>query len=182
LVSGLATSQAPSYKNTLAAIAEKKLDLSERYLAARSTSLRNTLLKEASELLEIELVQKIFPAWYGTKWDFNGYSETPKVGVIACGYFVSTTLRDMGFQLNRFRIAQLYSHDIVKRVSGSSKQFDTLDKMLQQLLKEEDQLYVVGLDQHVDQEVASWPKILGLLGHALGRLGFKHLKAPLGVS
>jgi hypothetical protein len=38
------------------------------------------------------LSKTIFPHWYGTVWDYNGYTNTPKNGVIACGYFVSTTL------------------------------------------------------------------------------------------
>lgn len=52
------------------------------------------------------LVQKIIPYWYGTPWDFNGYTAVPNQGVIACGYFVSTTLLHMGVNVNRYKLAQ----------------------------------------------------------------------------
>jgi hypothetical protein len=47
-------------------------------------------------------------------WDYNGYTNTPKNGVIACGYFVSTTLKHFGFNLNRYDVAKKYSSSIVK--------------------------------------------------------------------
>ena len=56
--------------------------------------------------LEEVLVNKIFPFWYGTPWDFNGHTDVPNEGEIACGYFVSTTLRHLGFNLNRYKLAQ----------------------------------------------------------------------------
>ena len=59
-----------------------------------------------STFLEEVLVNKIFPSWYGTPWDFNGHTNTPNEGKIACGYFVSTTLKHLGFNLNRYKLAQ----------------------------------------------------------------------------
>ncbi len=52
------------------------------------------------------LVYRIIPYWYGTPWDFDGYTATPKQGVIACGYFVSTTLSHAGLNVNRYKMAQ----------------------------------------------------------------------------
>lgn len=60
-----------------------------------------------SKLFSDLLLNKIFPYWYGTKWSFEGYTEIPKKGTIACGYFVSTTLRDLGVKVNRYKLAQL---------------------------------------------------------------------------
>ena len=51
-------------------------------------------------------MQKIIPYWYGTPWDFNGYTAVPNQGVIACGYFVSTTLLHTGITINRYKMAQ----------------------------------------------------------------------------
>src|SRR5215212_694349 len=31
----------------------------------------------------------IIPYWIGTKWNFNGITEVPQKGSIACGYFVT---------------------------------------------------------------------------------------------
>ena len=53
-----------------------------------------------------QLVNKIFTYWYGTKWSFEGHTSVPKKGRIACGYFVSTTLRDVGLNLNRYKLAR----------------------------------------------------------------------------
>lgn len=52
------------------------------------------------------LVNQIIPHWYGTPWTFTGHTATPGKGEIACGYFVSTTLRDMGININRYKLAQ----------------------------------------------------------------------------
>src|SRR6478609_2933662 len=60
------------------------------------------------------LYQKMVPYWLGTTWDFNGYTAIPGQGTVACGYFVSTTLRHMGVNVNRYKLAQQYSHAIVK--------------------------------------------------------------------
>ncbi len=52
----------------------------------------------------------IFPHWIGTKWDYNGYTNEPgEDKLIACGYFVSTSLKHMGFNWNRFDLAKMYS-------------------------------------------------------------------------
>lgn len=59
-----------------------------------------------SRLFTDLLVRKIIPYWYGTTWDFNGYTAVPNQGVIACGYFVSTTLLHMGLSVNRYKMAQ----------------------------------------------------------------------------
>lgn len=59
-----------------------------------------------SESFEDNLINKIIPFWYGTKWAFDGYSNVPNKGDIACGYFVSTTLKHMGLNLNRYKLAQ----------------------------------------------------------------------------
>jgi hypothetical protein len=108
------------------------------------------VLKLAREEMFAELVGRVFPAWYGTTWDFNGTSETPRRGKIACGYFVSTSLRDLGINLNRYRIAQLYSHDIVRRLSVKAQTFSSLSATLEAIGRESGgALYVVGLDQHV---------------------------------
>lgn len=59
-----------------------------------------------SKIFTSNLIDKIFPHWYGTKWSFEGHTSIPNKGEIACGYFVSTTLKDIGFNLNRYKLAQ----------------------------------------------------------------------------
>ncbi len=65
--------------------------------------------KEVSEIggyFETMLMDEIIPFWYGTKWDFYGHTDTPGVGEVACGYFVSTTLQHIGVGVNRYQLAQ----------------------------------------------------------------------------
>ena len=63
------------------------------------------------------LLNKVFQYWYGTKWSFEGYTEVPNKGTIACGYFVSTTLRDLGLKINRYKLAQLAPAQAAKVLS-----------------------------------------------------------------
>jgi len=52
------------------------------------------------------IVNRLLPYWYGTPWSFEGHTEVPGSGRIACGYLVSTTLLHAGVRLNRYKLAQ----------------------------------------------------------------------------
>ncbi len=52
------------------------------------------------------LLKRIIPFWDGTAWSFDGHTSIPGKGEIACGYFVSTTLQDVGININRYKLAQ----------------------------------------------------------------------------
>ena len=52
------------------------------------------------------LLHRIIPFWEGTEWSFDGHTSIPGKGEIACGYFVSTTLQDVGININRYTLAQ----------------------------------------------------------------------------
>ncbi len=95
------------------------------------------------------LVGNVFPYWYGTSWDFNGISDKPQRGYIACGYFVSTTLKHCGIELNRYKVAQQYSHSIVNTLCSDVKKYTELDVLLEYVRSQPDNVYVVGLDNHV---------------------------------
>lgn len=100
------------------------------------------------------LEQSAFPAWAGTPWDFNGTSTTPGEGKIACGYLVSTVLLHAGFKVERVRLAQQASANIVSTLARGSKvtrftPTDNADALKQMRAKLNDGLYVVGFDYHV---------------------------------
>jgi hypothetical protein len=108
----------------------------------------------AGKFLLNAMIDTLIPYWYGTGWDFNGYTDKPGEGKIACGYFVSTTLKHAGFNLNRYKLAQKYSLSIVESLSCgdlvwkynglSAAEFINKSK-----LQLKDGLYVVGLESHV---------------------------------
>ena len=93
---------------------------------------------------------KVFPHWVGTTWDYNGYTNTPGEGkLIACGYFVSTPLKHMGFNWDRYELAKMYSKQIVETITPDIKQYTDKTAMILELKSREDHLYIVGLDSHV---------------------------------
>lgn len=63
-------------------------------------------VEEKSARFTAALLNTIIPYWYNTSWSFEGHTAQPGKGYVACGYFVSTTLRDVGVNLNRYRLAQ----------------------------------------------------------------------------
>ena len=98
------------------------------------------------------VVHTIIPAWYGTKWDFNGTTQVPQQGKIACGYFVTTVLRDAGLPIARVKLAQCASEQMITTLVQPKyvKRFSNLDMQtfMTYLKLNEFGLYIVGLDNH----------------------------------
>jgi hypothetical protein len=87
-------------------------NLSARHSKARTTVEKDKVLAESGRLLE-RVLPEMMRCWLGTPWDFNGTSEVPGEGKIACGYFVSTVLRDAGFRVDRYKLAKQPSQNIL---------------------------------------------------------------------
>lgn len=73
---------------------------------ASKKSLNSMEFNETGMQFEQLLVDEIIPHWYGTTWSFDGHTDQPQQGEIACGYFVSTTLQHVGVNVNRYQLAQ----------------------------------------------------------------------------
>ena len=86
------------YQELIAGLDQKRTDLAARYAQARTAREISDIITESQITLEATLPE-MMRCWLGTPWDFNGTCETPGSGKIACGYFVSTILRDAGFQV-----------------------------------------------------------------------------------
>lgn len=80
-----------------------KAEINARRIAMQNDSFD---LDAVSSLFKESLLNQIIPFWEGTKWSFEGHTSVPQKGEIACGYFVSTTLRDVGLNVNRYKLAQ----------------------------------------------------------------------------
>lgn len=109
-------------------------------------------LTHGKELFADLLIDSIFSYWYGTTWDFNGHTKTPRNGEVACGYFVSTTIKDIGVQLNRYTLAQKAAADIVNELCNEHtiNRYDNLDKLKSYLSEvENNEVFILGLDYHV---------------------------------
>ncbi len=131
---------------------ELKADLAARRDWARTVwelDPREGLIESRAAFVDV--VKELLPPWVGTPWAMNGTSEVPGEGRIACGYFVSTVLRDAGLAVDRVKLAQQASEDIVRTLvdeEGIARYWHTgvADVLRDQ---REDGVYVVGLDTHV---------------------------------
>src|SRR5215213_4309464 len=112
---------------------------------------QQTFLDSARMIVETALIHQFLPAWYGTPWDFNGTTRTPGQGQIACGYFVTTVLRDAGFLIPRVKWAQLAAEPMILKIAPKAKRFSNVGVPVveQWVLSQGDGLYAVGLDNHV---------------------------------
>lgn len=125
------------------------------YLVKVNSSINNLnesiLDSNMSDIFYESMTDSIFPDWFGTKWDFNGYSNSPGKGMIACGYFVSTTLKHIGFNLNRYKLAQQSASSVIDILCGSNQMRSVLEADIINKIKSRgnNRLYVVGLDYHV---------------------------------
>ena len=103
-------------KNKIINLKELKLpkDLSNSYYLVKKDieEIRSSLIKKElskdtlSHIFKTLLLNRIIPYWENTTWSFEGHTSKPTVGEIACGYFVSTTLKDVGLTINRYKLAQ----------------------------------------------------------------------------
>ena len=92
-------------------ISRKKL---AKELAGCTTSAQKTeVYNKSRRLLITYFSDSLFVCWYGTGWDFNGTTTTPRDGNIACGYFVTTLIRDAGFDIQRTKLAQCASSTMI---------------------------------------------------------------------
>lgn len=113
---------------------------------------RNAGPKALEKAFIRQITQKVFPYWYGTKWDFNGTTEMPQEGSIACGYFVTTTLRDMGVPINRVKMAQCASEEMIRSLTSKEQVHyisnTTLKDFEKKIASYGNGLYIIGLDNH----------------------------------
>lgn len=139
-------SLANSYTNTKVAANELRLRLKEDLLEGSIS------FDDIRTAFTNQLVDNIIPHWYGTPWSFGGHTTIPNQGKIACGYFISTTLRDMGVKLNRFTLAQKSPIDEAKMISCGTEITSVVQDTTEKAFKEIDALtkeglYFIGFDE-----------------------------------
>ena len=119
---------------------------------AQTDADRAAVEHDARVILEHTLPE-MMRCWLGTPWDFNGTASKPGGGRIACGYFVATVLRDAGFQVDRYQLAQQPSGNILRSFLEKDDCVLTVGKPYEAFAadveKAEPGIYLVGLDTHV---------------------------------
>ena len=140
------------YEVLVAELARWRKDLGAKYSSATTNQERSAIEDDARLILNL-VMPEMMRCWLGTAYDFNGTAEKPGQGKVACGYFVSTVIRDAGFKVNRYRLAQQPSENILRtflpsescrlRVGAEYNHYaDGIEAM-------ENGIYLVGLDTHV---------------------------------
>lgn len=111
-----------------------------------------TISYTETETCIISRFETLYPYWLGTSWDFNGTTQIPGDGNIACGYFVTTLVRDMHFDIPRVELAQCASEEMIKALvePPKIKRFNgTENELMLSFIKQKGRnLYIVGLDTH----------------------------------
>ncbi len=147
------TASASLYKKKLKEIEKQEIKLRKDYAKAGDWRARKKVIKAGEKHLFTAINDELFSFWYGTPWDYNGTTQIPNTGKIACGYFVSTILRDAGFNVDRVSLARQTSENIVKSLTPSNeiKRFrrSTIKYFVETVVGMGDGVYVVGLDTHV---------------------------------
>ncbi len=150
----------------------------------RSSLSDETDLKELKKLFVKNMSQKIFPYWYGTKWDFNGTTQKPQEGAIACGYFVTTTLQHMGVKINRVKMAQCASEEMIRSLATKKNIHHlsglSLGEFEKKLIQLGTGIYIIGLDNHTGYVLIS--ENGNFFIHASGWFPFKVVRDELSES
>lgn len=99
-----------------------------------------------------QISNNLFSCWKGTSWDFNGHTERPTVGTIACGYFVTTVLRNMDLKIDRIKLATCPSLKMMQNLVGMKKTMNlsslSLIALSERIKKMGIGVYIIGLDFH----------------------------------
>jgi len=156
-----------AYRETMAILEGQRRTLAARYFDAADDRARRAVLADGRRQVFEALKDRVFPAWLGTPWSFNGTSRTPGKGSIACGSFVVFTLQDAGFRVPT-RMLRQPSENIIKNLTpadaiGRFSNGAPMQRIAAFIRGRGDGLYMVGLDNHV-----------GFLVNDGGRITFWH--------
>jgi hypothetical protein len=157
----------PATKLRIVALRDSMANLYSNASADR----RAALVQSARKLILNVIANELFPPWMGTPWDFNGITQKPGEGQIACGYFVTTILRDAGFGVERAKLAQQASLKIIRTVCPAAeiKDYGGIDvpELVRRMGKLPQGLYIVGLDIHTGF-IANGPKSVDFIHASYG--------------
>ena len=141
-----------SYEAAQQFIEADRKDLAKRLAAAGTEKERKSVLEEAHRAFASGICGRLAPWWKGTPWDFNGITQIPGQGKIACGYYVSTLLKHAGLNVERVRLAQQASLHIIQSLIGNDERVKghgvPLPVFVDRIRARGQGLYIVGLDNH----------------------------------
>ncbi len=126
--------------------------LSKELASCTTTAQKTIVYNKSRQLLITYFSDSMFVCWYGTGWDFNGTTTTPRDGDIACGYFVTTLIRDAGFDIQRTKLAQCASSSMINTLCPKNDvkiiSNNQVQKVKDHILSKSDGIFILGLDNH----------------------------------
>ncbi|HLN94128.1 MAG TPA: hypothetical protein VK183_00735 [Flavobacterium sp.] len=141
---------------------------------------KNASYQAKSDYLFQLVNDDLYCYWKGTPWDFYGMTRQPQQGQIACGYFVTNTLADLGFRIERIRLAQVASGEMIRELCTNIKTFNRFDQLETFLKSQPDRsVFIIGLDFHTGYIVKDGESYF-LHSNYLGREGV--IKEPMRTS
>lgn len=145
------TLQQISYPELKIKIAKARLALAKKYSVASNND-RVKILKQANDFWVSSVGTDLFSHWKNTAWDFNGTSTVPGEGTIACGFFVTTLLQDMGLNINRRKLAICASSEMMKSLVPHQPLLNLSSlahpDFVNTMQKAGKGVYIIGLDFH----------------------------------
>jgi hypothetical protein len=140
------------YEVLVAELQRWRKNLAQEYAKARTAEQRSAVERDARVIMEL-IMPEMMRCWVGTPYDFNGTGEKPGKDRIACGYYVSTLIRDAGFRVDRYKLAQQPSENIMRTfVSADACKLrvgEDYQKYVDWVEGLESGVYLIGLDTHV---------------------------------
>jgi hypothetical protein len=144
-------------------VEQKRQYFLKRWNAATTESQQQLVLRDSRAYLLHAMADSLLVCWFDTPWDFNGTTQKPGQGTIACGYFVTTTLQHTGFDVQRVWLAQQASSVLIRTLCINIK-IKTITnnqtaKLIDYLQKQDDGLFIIGLDTHTGYVVKQGNRI-----------------------
>lgn len=142
-----------TYEKLKAQLASDRSYYRERFINARTAAEQDEVINQVCATLE-HMMPKLMRCWLGHPWDFNGTATVPGEGKIACGYYVSVIMRDAGFKVERIKLAQQPSQNIIRTFLPNREDLwitggMPYDEYVENLNARYDGINIVGLDKHV---------------------------------
>lgn len=140
-----------SYDDLLQYIAKSKLAFAKKYPTTIALD-QSQNKKDLTDFWVKTIGTDLFQKWENTSWDFNGTATRPHEGEIACGYFVTTILRDMNLKINRVKLAICASSQMMRDLAPQQK-LKNLSALNYAAFNEAitswgKGVYIIGLDYH----------------------------------
>lgn len=140
-----------SYDEIKDSIMINRKKLAVKYPSLASLN-KKKVVEEISDFWIDHISNELYGKWQNTPWDFNGTTDRPGQGAIACGYFVTTILRDMDLKVNRNKLAVCASSIMMKNLTPHQRirnlsylSYSDFNDTLKHFGKG---VYIVGLDFH----------------------------------